>query len=90
DLTGSTSSEGKVGDVHISGWENIDIGTQPVEDADLMSRSAAGTVKTATLTLTGDLDVRGLVINSGSALALSDTTTSATVKGSLINAGTID
>ncbi|EKQ5647758.1 autotransporter outer membrane beta-barrel domain-containing protein [Escherichia coli] len=91
DLTGSTSSEGKAGDVHISGWENIDIGSEPVPADDLMARSAVeSSAKTATLSLTGDLDVRSLKINSGSVLNLSDTTESAAVKGNLINAGTID
>lgn len=91
DLTGSTSSEGKAGDVHISGWENIDIGSEPVPADDLMARSAVESfAKTATLSLTGDLDVRSLKINSGSVLNLSDTTESAAVKGNLINAGTID
>ncbi|EFH4124329.1 autotransporter outer membrane beta-barrel domain-containing protein [Escherichia coli] len=91
DLTGSTSSEGKAGDVHISGWENIDIGSEPVSGDNLMARSAVGSfAKTATLSLTGDLDVRSLKINSGSVLNLSDTTESAAVKGNLINAGTID
>ncbi|EEV7668040.1 autotransporter outer membrane beta-barrel domain-containing protein [Escherichia coli] len=91
DLTGSTDSEGKAGDVHISGWENIDIGSEPVPADDLMARSAVeSSAKTATLSLTGDLDVRSLKINSGSVLNLSDTTESAAVKGNLINAGTID
>ncbi|WGB82178.1 autotransporter outer membrane beta-barrel domain-containing protein (plasmid) [Escherichia coli] len=91
DLTGSTDSEGKAGDVHISGWENIDIGSEPVSGDNLMARSAVeSSAKTATLSLTGDLDVRSLKINSGSVLNLSDTTESATVKGNLINAGTID
>ncbi|EIM6618235.1 hypothetical protein LNN14_004779, partial [Escherichia coli] len=91
DLTGSTDSEGKAGDVHISGWENIDIGSEPVSGDNQMARSAVeSSAKTATLSLTGDLDVRGLKINSGSVLNLSDTTESAAVKGSLINAGTID
>ncbi|EAC1938374.1 autotransporter outer membrane beta-barrel domain-containing protein [Escherichia coli] len=91
DLTGSTGSEGKAGDVRISGWENIDIGSEPVSGDNLMARSAVGSfAKTATLSLTGDLDVRSLKINSGSVLNLSDTTESAAVKGNLINAGTID
>ncbi|MDF3916901.1 ESPR-type extended signal peptide-containing protein, partial [Escherichia coli] len=91
DLTGSTDSEGKAGDVHISGWENIDIGSEPVPADDLMARSAVeSSAKTATLSLTGDLDVHSLKINSGSVLNLSDTTESAAVKGNLINAGTID
>ncbi|WP_149001308.1 ESPR domain-containing protein, partial [Escherichia coli] len=82
DLTGSTSSEGKAGDVHISGWENIDIGSEPVSGDNLMARSAVESfAKTATLSLTGDLDVRSLKINSGSVLNLSDTTESAAVKG---------
>ncbi|MEN6981131.1 autotransporter outer membrane beta-barrel domain-containing protein [Escherichia coli] len=90
DLTGSTGSEGKAGDVHISNWENIDIGSEPVSGVNLMARAATESVKTATLSLSGDLDTRNLKINSGSVLNLSGTTESAAVKGNLINAGTID
>ncbi|HAZ3798557.1 TPA: autotransporter outer membrane beta-barrel domain-containing protein [Escherichia coli] len=90
DLTGSTSSEGKSGDVHISGWENIDIGSESVSGINLMARAATESVKTARLSLSGDLDTQSLKINSGSVLNLSGTTESAAVKGNLINAGTID
>ncbi|HEI1767229.1 TPA: autotransporter outer membrane beta-barrel domain-containing protein [Escherichia coli] len=90
DLTGSTGGEGKAGDIHISNWENIDVGSEPVSGVNLMARAATEPVKTATLSLTGDLETRSLKINSGSVLNLSGTTESAAVKGNLINAGTID
>ncbi|MEF7249309.1 autotransporter outer membrane beta-barrel domain-containing protein [Escherichia coli] len=90
DLTGSTDSEGKTGDVHISNWENIDVGSEPVSGVNLMARAVTESVKTATLSLSGDLDTQSLKINSGSVLNLSGTRESAAVKGNLINAGTID
>lgn len=55
-----------------------------------MARAVTESVKTATLSLSGDLDTQSLKINSGSVLNLSGTRESAAVKGNLINAGTID
>ncbi|WP_340574662.1 ESPR-type extended signal peptide-containing protein, partial [Escherichia coli] len=79
-LTGSSVSAGSTDNVLITGLEDIYVYTPGARTA----------LSASTLTLTGDLDAKNLNISRRSVLNLSDTTESATVKGNLINAGTID